>query len=109
MVSSLRRASPGHDARRRRDSYFTAATRSIGCGVSDSKILGNENAGEDSGYSNEGVGEHVRTRFHFGRKATHEIAEPIKANRTERRKLVSSAGPDLDELARQGRTIRPLT
>jgi hypothetical protein len=25
---------------------------------------------------NEGVGEHVRTRFHFGREAAREIAEP---------------------------------
>jgi hypothetical protein len=28
---------------------------------------------------NEGVGEHVRTRFHFGREATREIAEPVRA------------------------------
>ncbi|RXG91216.1 hypothetical protein EAS62_26315 [Bradyrhizobium zhanjiangense] len=42
---------------------------------------------------NEGVGEHVRTRFHVGPKAACEIAEPLEENRTERRKLVSSAGP----------------
>ncbi|WP_156944280.1 hypothetical protein [Bradyrhizobium sp. Ec3.3] len=88
----------------RRSRACSAALSRLG-----SEILRNENAGEDPGYSNEGVGEHVRTRFHFGREATHEIAEPLKANRTERRKLVSSAGPDLDEQARQGRTIRPLT
>ena len=51
---------------------------------------------------NEGVGEHVRTRFHFGPKAAREIAEPFEENRTERRKLVSSAGP-------RKRTVRPLT
>lgn len=51
---------------------------------------------------NEGVGEHVRTRFHFDREATREIAEPENRPRTERRKLVSSAGP-------QNRTVRPLT
>ena len=51
---------------------------------------------------NEGVGEHVRTRFHFDREATREIAEPENRPRTERRKLVSSAGP-------QKRTVRPLT
>jgi len=51
---------------------------------------------------NEGVGEHVRTRFHFDREATREIAEPENRPHTERRKLVSSAGP-------QNRTVRPLT
>jgi len=51
---------------------------------------------------NEGVGEHVRTRFHVGPKASCEIAEPLPENRTERRKLVSSAGPSKQ-------TIRPLT
>lgn len=53
-------------------------------------------------HENEGVGEHVRTRFHFGPKASREIAELLPENRTERRKLVSSAGP-------RKRTVRPLT
>jgi hypothetical protein len=71
-------------------------------------MSGNENAGDCSGYSNEGVGEHVRTRFHFGRKATHEIAEPRRASRTERRKLVSSAEPDnlAGEPVKEGRSDR---
>jgi len=57
---------------------------------------------------NEGVGEHVRTRFHVGPKAACEIAELYEETRTERRKLVSSAGPILaSEPAK--RTIRPLT
>jgi hypothetical protein len=50
---------------------------------------------------NEGVGEHVRTRFHFDREATREIAEPANRTRTERRKLVSSAGPDFGERTRE--------
>ena len=45
---------------------------------------------------NEGVGEHVRIRFHFDREATREIAEPENRPRTERRKLVSSAGPQTE-------------
>ena len=45
---------------------------------------------------NEGVGEHVRTRFHDGPKAACEIAELLAENRTERRKLVSSAGPQTE-------------
>jgi hypothetical protein len=57
---------------------------------------------------NEGVGEHVRTRFHFGRKASREIAEPENRTCNERRKLVSSAGPDLGSNPAK-RTIRPLT
>jgi hypothetical protein len=45
---------------------------------------------------NEGVGEHVRTRFHSG-FGPGEIAE--QRFRTERRKPVSSAGPVLKERA----------
>jgi hypothetical protein len=44
-----------------------------------------------AGLGNEGVGEHVRTRFHLGLKTAGEIAD--LEIRTERRKLVSSAGP----------------
>ena len=40
---------------------------------------------------NEGVGEHVRTRSHLRALGPGEIADP--KIRTERRKLVSSAGP----------------
>jgi len=55
---------------------------------------------------NEGVGEHVRTRFHLGALrppgeiADHEI-------RTERRKLVSSAGPVSKKANSLERTIQP--
>ncbi|EJN14271.1 hypothetical protein PMI42_02169 [Bradyrhizobium sp. YR681] len=55
--------------------------------------VGNGDAGNTPASRNEGVGEHVRTRFHFDREATREIAEPENRPRTERRKLVSSAGP----------------
>lgn len=45
---------------------------------------------------NEGVGEHVRTRFHV-RVLRPKALRPVKLRtlkiRTERRKLVSSAGP----------------
>ena len=51
------------------------------------------NAGNTPASENEGVGEHVRTRFHVDPKAACEIAEPENRHRTERRKLVSSAGP----------------
>jgi hypothetical protein len=56
------------------------------------EILENQSAGIiSSGTGNEGVGEHVRTRFHLG------LESPVKLRtseiRTERRKLVSSAGP----------------
>jgi len=50
---------------------------------------------------NEGVGEHVRTRSHLGPKAACEIAELLTENRTERRKLVSSAGPGFSERTRE--------
>jgi len=59
------------------------------------------NAGNAPASGNEGVGEHVRTRFHFDREATREIAEPENRSRTERRKLVSSAGPDFGERTRE--------
>jgi hypothetical protein len=59
------------------------------------------NAGNTPASGNEGVGEHVRTRFHFDREATREIAEPENRSRTERRKLVSSAGPDFGERTRE--------
>jgi hypothetical protein len=55
---------------------------------------------------NEGVGEHVRTRFHVGPKAACEIAELLTENRTERRKLVSSAGPGLRANPRRERSDR---
>jgi hypothetical protein len=72
----------------------------------ETKISGKGNAGDCSGYLNEGVGEHVRTRFHFGRKATHEIAEPRMAIRTERRKLVSSTRPNIFRVNPEGRSDR---
>jgi hypothetical protein len=59
------------------------------------------NAGNTPASRNEGVGEHVRTRFHFDREATREIAEPENRSRTERRKLVSSAGPGFSERTRE--------
>jgi hypothetical protein len=63
------------------------------------------------GTKNEGVGEHVRTRFHLklktnggfepaGEIADHEI-------RTERRKPVSSAGPVFERANSLERTIQP--
>ena len=43
---------------------------------------------------NEGVGEHVRTRFHVGPKAAREIAEPFgKRTAPNEENFVSSAGP----------------
>lgn len=59
------------------------------------------NAGNTPASGNEGVGEHVRTRFQIGPKAVCGIADPYLGSRTERRKLVSSAGPDFDERARE--------
>jgi hypothetical protein len=38
-------------------------------------------------HENEGVGEHVRTSFHVGPKATCEIAEPLTENRTNEENL----------------------
>jgi hypothetical protein len=59
------------------------------------RIWENQSAGANcAGGWNEGVGEHVRTRFHFGALDPGEIAE-LKEIRTERRKPVSSAGPIL--------------
>ena len=58
-----------------------------------SAMSGKGDAGNTPAQENEGVGEHVRTRFHIGPKAACEIAELTLENRTERRKLVSSAGP----------------
>jgi len=69
---------------------------------SDQQCLGKGMPAMPRRQENEGVGEHVRTRFHVGPKAAREIAELLAENRTERRKLVSSAGPSK-------RTIRPLT
>ncbi|WP_426615640.1 hypothetical protein [Bradyrhizobium sp. McL0616] len=63
--------------------------------------VGKGNAGNTPASRNEGVGEHVRTRFHFDREATREIAEPENRSRTERRKLVSSAGPGFGERTRE--------
>ena len=54
---------------------------------------------------NEGVGEHVRTRFHLGKRS------PVKLRtleiRTERRKLVSSAGPVFERANSPERSIQP--
>ena len=51
---------------------------------------------------NEGVGEHVRTRFHFDREATCEIAEPKESapHRTKKTRFFCRTVK---------RTIRPLT
>jgi len=51
---------------------------------------------------NEGVGEHVRTRFHFDREATREIAEPKESapHRTKKTRFFCRTVK---------RTIRPLT
>jgi hypothetical protein len=51
-----------------------------------------------AGRWNEGVGEHVRTRFHFGAFAPVKLRTPQEI-RTERRKPVSSAGSVWEELA----------
>jgi hypothetical protein len=62
----------------------------------NNNVMGNENAGHVPGWWNEGVGEHVRTRFRPG-LGPGEIAEPVGI-RNERRKLVSSAGPVFEKL-----------
>jgi hypothetical protein len=60
------------------------------------KDLGNQVAQRQlRGNRNEGVGEHVRTRFHFG--ALGPVKLRGKDTRTERRKPVPSAGPVLKE------------
>ena len=41
-----------------------------------SAMSGFRTAGNAPGSGNEGVGEHVRTKFHFDREATRETAEP---------------------------------
>jgi hypothetical protein len=67
---------------------------------------------------NEGVGEHVRTRFQSGCKDAKalEALEPLNppklrtlGTRTERRKCISSAGPAFEKIALFEPTIRPLT
>jgi hypothetical protein len=66
--------------------------RSMGFGKSDAPGI------NSSGTGNEGVGEHVRTRFHLGFKIAGEIAD--REIRTERRKLISSAGPVFELIER---------
>jgi hypothetical protein len=64
----------------------------MGFGKSDAPGINSSGAG------NEGVGEHVRTRFHLGLKIAGEIAD--RKIRTERRKLISSAGPVFELIER---------
>jgi hypothetical protein len=69
--------------------------------------VGKGNAGNTPASWNEGVGEHVRTRFQMSPKAACGIAELLAESRTERRKLVSSAGsrkrsdPTVDLMSRR--------
>src|SRR5229473_1449901 len=67
--------------------------------------LGKSDRQARSAKANEGVGEHVRTRFHLG------IRSPVKLRtlkiRTERRKLVSSAGPVFEKSEPFENTIQP--
>src|SRR5260370_38981330 len=91
---------PGHDKARLHG--FTRECRKRRC----MEILGNQSAGiSSSGTGNEGVGEHVRTRFHLG------FGSPVKLRtseiRTERRKLVSSAGPVFEMSEALENTIQP--
>src|SRR4051794_30747379 len=59
-------------------------------------------------HENEGVGEHVRTRFHVGPKAAGEIAEPLR--RTAPNEENSFLLPDRGLASEPAkRTIRPLT
>ena len=52
---------------------------------------------------NEGVGEHVRTSFHVGPKATCEIAEPLTENRTNEENLFLLP----DRFSRDENSIQP--
>ena len=57
-------------------------------------------------HENEGVGEHVRTRFHVGPKAACEIAEPLTENRTNEENLFllpdrKENGPTVDLMSRR--------
>ena len=68
---------------------------SKGAAIGTEAVPGNEGVPGNGGVpGNEGVGEHVRTRFQSG-FGPGEIAE--QRFRTERRKLVSSAGPVLEK------------
>jgi hypothetical protein len=62
----------------------------------DVEGLGRQRRAKASPALNEGVGEHVRTRFHFELCSPWTL-KPVKLQivqiRTERRKSVSSAGP----------------
>jgi len=85
----------------KRAAFVLRTIRTIGSGD-----LENQDAGmSSSGTGNEGVGEHVRTRFHLG------IRSPVKLRtseiRTERRKLVSSAGPVFEKSELFENTIQP--
>ena len=67
--------------------------------LENQKLAKKSKAGADgAGRWNEGVGEHVRTRFHFGAFAPVKLRTPQEI-RTERRKPVSSAGSVWEELA----------
>jgi hypothetical protein len=57
-----------------------------------------------AGSENEGVGEHVRTRFHLRRRSPVKLRTKI---RTERRKLVSSAGAVFRQSEPFETTIQP--
>ncbi len=58
---------------------------------------------------NEGVGEHVRTKFRTGRSSGETAAPPLAGRiRTERRKLVSSTGPASGSLSFPRAAVQPL-
>lgn len=58
-------------------------------------------------HENEGVGEHVRTRFHFGPKASREIAELLagEPHRTKKTRFfcrtAKENGPTVDLMSRR--------
>ena len=58
---------------------------------------------------NEGVGEHVRTRFHVGPKAACEIAEPLEGEPHRTKKTCFFCRTGLWRANPRKRTIRPLT
>jgi hypothetical protein len=68
-----------------RDEFGVNAFRDANAATSQKGIWGNQRAGRHSGGTgNEGVGEHVRTRFHLGRKIAGEIAELRDPHRTKK-------------------------
>ena len=72
-----------------------------------SAMCGKGNAGNTPASENEGVGEHVRTRFHFDREATREIAETGEPapHRTKKTcffcRTAKQNGPTVDLMSRR--------